>query len=299
MRNRISCSAQTLGQLEPQMILSVVGDQVYKLGNEYFSENRVQVLEADPTQISAEVNGTFGVYSQTIKLRGGTLSTKCSCPSTEQPFCRHCVAVLLQHHHEDVAEKVDAPVTEEAAPSESVGQAPPVNQAQASMPSSDFNFRDVTTFIDWVQGAVGAMNNGGSLPSIPALGPGGVKTWAEAIESIYQRFLQSEEERVETQTDLRSAETKITELTDDLEQSRREARDTQGACVGLQKEIEKYQELLADLSKVSKERDGLGEQINGMRDELKKKCAELDSLSVSLSGVSKSIQNTLPPRHSS
>ena len=292
MRNRISCSAQTLSQLEPQMILSVVGEQVFKLGNEYFTENRVQVLETDPTQISAEVNGTFGVYSQTIKLRGGTLSTKCSCPSTEQPFCRHCVAVLLQNHHEEVAEKVDAPVTEETVNAESVSPAP------NSMPSSDFNFRDVTAFIDWIQGAVRAMNNGGSLPSIPALAPGGVKSWAEAIEVFYQRFLQSEDERNEVQTDLRAAETRISGLTDDLEQSRREARDTQGACVGLQKEIEKYQELLADLSKVSKERDGLAEQIDGMRDELKKKCAELDSLSVSLTGVSKAIQGALPPRHS-
>ena len=275
MRNRISCSAQTLSQLEPQMILSVVGEQVFKLGNEYFTENRVQVLEADPTQVSAEVNGTFGVYSQTIKLRGGTLSTKCSCPSTEQPFCRHCVAVLLQHHQEEVEGKLDAAGTEQVVHSE------PVSNEQSSASSTDFNFRDVTAFIDWIQGAMQAMSNGGALPPIPALAPGGVKSWAEGIEDIYQRFLQSEENRIEAQTDLRSAEKRIDGITEELEQSRRETRDSQGACVGLQKEIEKYQELLTDLSKVSKERDGLAEEINAMRDELQKKCAELDSLSVS------------------
>ena len=99
MRNRISCSAQELGQLDPDMVQSVVGGQVFKIGDQYFSDQRVSILEADGTQVVAEVNGTYGVYSQTIKLRGGTLSTKCSCPSTEQPFCRHCVAVLLQQFH--------------------------------------------------------------------------------------------------------------------------------------------------------------------------------------------------------
>ena len=99
MRNRISCSAQELGQLDPDMVQSVVGGQVFKIGDQYFSDQRVSILEANGTQVVAEVNGTYGVYSQTIKLRGGTLSTKCSCPSTEQPFCRHCVAVLLQQFH--------------------------------------------------------------------------------------------------------------------------------------------------------------------------------------------------------
>lgn len=99
MRNRISCSAQELGQLDPDMVESVVGGQVFKIGNQYFSDQRVNIVEANGTQVVAEVNGTYGVYAQTIKLRGGTLSTKCSCPSTEQPFCRHCVAVLLQQFH--------------------------------------------------------------------------------------------------------------------------------------------------------------------------------------------------------
>ena len=99
MRNRIACSAQELFQLDPEMVQSVVGGQVFQIGNEYFSNSRVTILESDATQVVAEVNGTYGVYTQTIKLKGGTLSTKCSCPSTEQPFCRHCVAVLLHQFH--------------------------------------------------------------------------------------------------------------------------------------------------------------------------------------------------------
>jgi len=40
MRNRISCSAQELGQLDPDMVQSVVGGQVFKIGNQYFSDQR-------------------------------------------------------------------------------------------------------------------------------------------------------------------------------------------------------------------------------------------------------------------
>lgn len=94
MRNRISCSAQQLSQLEPDMVKSVVGGHVYKLGSQYLSESRVRIVDAHEGQINSEVDGTYGVYSQTIRLKSGTLTTKCSCPANEQPFCRHCVAVL-------------------------------------------------------------------------------------------------------------------------------------------------------------------------------------------------------------
>ncbi len=58
MRNRISCTARTLGQLDPDMVHSVVGEQVYEIGNEYFTDNRVTILEADSMQIVSEVSGT-------------------------------------------------------------------------------------------------------------------------------------------------------------------------------------------------------------------------------------------------
>ena len=51
MRNRIACSAQELGQLDPDMVESVVGVQVYNIGNQYFSDQRVTIVEANGTQV--------------------------------------------------------------------------------------------------------------------------------------------------------------------------------------------------------------------------------------------------------
>ena len=296
MRNRISCTAQTLRQLEPDMIHAVVGGQVFKLGTQYFSESRVTIHEADSMQILAEVSGTFGVYSQTIKLRSGTLQTKCSCPSNEQPFCRHCVAVMLHHYHDHVEEEKDSSPAEEAIQTHSGENG---TTHSPSPQSGDFNFGEVTTFIDWLQKVIPVLGKGGKLPKVPSLSPGGVSQWIEAIEAIHGRFLKSEEERMAAQRDLASGEKQIQGLTYDLEQSRREAKDAQGACVGLQKEIERCQTSLADFGSVRKERDGLVEQINAMRVDLQKKCSELDNVSSTLQNLSKSIQGVLPPGPSS
>ena len=297
MRNRISCTAQTLRQLEPDMIHAVVGGQVFKLGNQYFTESRVTILEADNMQVLAEVSGTFGVYSQTIKLRSGTLLTKCSCPSNEQPFCRHCVAVMLQNYHDQVAEKMEPSQPEEPVDSIPKGNGSASSSSGAS--PSDFNFRDVTVFVDWIQEAIPILGNGGKLPKVPPLPPGGVTQWIEAIQALHQRFIKGEEERVAAQRELTADEEQIKGLTYDLEQSRREAKDAQGACVGLQKEIERCQASLADLSAVRKERDQLVQQINTMKVDLQAKCSELNDFSTTLQTFSKTIQGIIPSQPSS
>lgn len=289
MRNRISCSAQTLRQLEPDMIHAVVGGQVFKLGNQYFAENRVKILETDSMQVSAEVSGTFGVYSQTIKLRAGSLLTKCSCPSNEQPFCRHCVAVLLQNYHAQAAETAKTPKEKVGAAARSGGD------GHGPTSSTDLNFREVTAFIDWIQEAVPILGNGGHLPDRPALDPGGVGRWVESIQDLHGRFLHCDRERLDAQRDLAAAEEQIKALRQDLDQSRREANDAHGACVGLQKEIERCQALLADFAAVRKERDHLQDRVKTMREDIQKKCSELDGLTAALQNLTKAIHSIPPP----
>ena len=284
MRNRISCSAQTLTQLQPDMIRSVVGGQVYGLGNQYFTEDRVQILDNDSGQVSAEVSGTFGVYTQTIKLRGGVLSTKCSCPSNEKPFCRHCVAVLLQHYEDTAVEK--NPIEEPPSPKPVVKE----ESSNGNSHSADFNFRDVTIFVDWMQTCVHRLGQPGSLPPLPKLPPGAVKGWSVAIESLHQHFLKSEEVGSETQANLQRAQEQIVGLTQDLEAARREAKDAQGACMGLQAEVKNYQESLVEFDNVRQERDRLVQQSQETREELQKKCSELGSLGEALTKLSKGLR---------
>jgi uncharacterized protein YoxC len=288
MRNRISCSAQDLGQLDPDMVQSVVGGQVFKIGDQYFSDQRVSILEANGTQVVAEVNGTYGVYSQTIKLRGGTLSTKCSCPSTEQPFCRPCVAVLLQQFH--------------SGPSEAPPSPPPAPEPPAEASSSsgepaatvDLNFREATLFIDWIQQAIGPLGKEPSLPAVPESLRGVAREWAGVIDRLNQQFLESEEDRTDAQRNLQSAENRVDSLTKELETVKGESEKAQEACSSLEKKTKQLEDSLSNFSQVSKERDRLVGKVSTMQSELQNKGAELESVSMTLKSLSNAIRNLIP-----
>ncbi len=296
MRNRISCSAQELGQLDPDMVQSVVGAQVFKIGNQYFSDQRVNIIEANGTQVVAEVNGTYGVYSQTIKLRGGTLSTKCSCPSSEQPFCRHCVAVLLQQFHSESSSKTTSKPTPSSPPP------PPEPKPQADVaPSStepsetvDLNFREATLFIDWIQQAVGRLGKEASLAAVPDSLGGVARDWAGVIDRLNQQFLESEEDRTDAQRNLQSAENMIDSLNKELGDLKVEAESTEKARSGLEKKVKQLEKSLEDFSRVSKEHDRLVGKVSTMQSELQKKGAELESVSMTLKSLSNAIRNLLP-----
>jgi len=299
MRNRISCSAQELGQLDPDMVESVVGGQVFKIGNQYFADQRVNIVEANETQVVAEVNGTYGVYAQTIKLRGGTLSTKCSCPSTEQPFCRHCVAVLLQQFH--IGSSVEKPTTAASAqptrPSPSLASEPSVEAASSSGESPamvDLNFREATLFIDWIQQAVGQLGKEARLAAVPKSLGGVAREWAVVIDRLNQQFLESEEDRTDTHRNLQSAENMVDSLTKELGTVKVESESAQKTCRGLEQKVKKLEESLADFSQVSKERDRLVSTVSTMQSALQDKGAELESVSMTLKSLSNAIRNLLP-----
>ncbi|WP_447969166.1 SWIM zinc finger family protein [Nitrospira sp. M1] len=287
MRNRIACSAQTLTQLQPDMIHSVVGGQVYSLGKQYFTESRVQILESGAGSVSAEVSGTFGVYSQTIKLRSGVLSTKCSCPSNEKPFCRHCVAVLLQHYDGTAADHEPINESDHSAPS--VVSSVQGQSTGGHSTSNDFNFRDVTAFVDWLESCVNKLGQAEALPAPPKLPAGAVREWSIAIDSLHRQFLKNEEAHGETQANLQAAQEQIVRLTQDLEEARHEAKNAQAASEEFKAEIHQYQASLADSDRVGQERDGLAQQLKGVREELEKKGAELGGLSEALTTLSKSL----------
>ena len=293
MRNRISCSAQELGQLDPDMVQSVVGGQVFKIGNQYFSDQRVNILEANGMQVVAEVNGTYGVYSQTIKLRGGTLSTKCSCPSTEQPFCRHCVAVLLHQFHSgpttNKSSKADPPIPPT--------QEPPAEASPSSSEptaSVDLNFREATLFIDWIQQAMGPLGKEAILPVVPEALRGVAREWTGVIDRLNQQFLESEEDRIDAQKNLQSAENMVDSLTKELGTLKEEFASTQQTCNGLDKKVKQLEKSLSDFAQVSRERDRLVGTVSTMQSELQSKGAELESVSMTLKSLSNAIRNLLP-----
>jgi choline dehydrogenase-like flavoprotein len=252
MRNRISCSAQELNQLDAEMIQSVVGGTVFEEGNQYFSSQRVKILDADQTQITAEVNGVYGVYAQIIKLRAGTLSTRCSCPSTEQPFCRHCVAVLLHQFHNGSSLKPSAKENHKdpAPPRDPRGRvgAP---YAEESAGAGDLNFWEAILFIDWVQKAVGLLGKEATLPPVPDSLGGVAREWVGVVERLNSQCLEGEEDRIDALRSLQSAEGMVDNLTKKLDVLKEEAEVAQKNCRVLEKKVKQLQDSLAELSKTS------------------------------------------------
>ncbi len=294
MRNRISCSAQKLSQLEPAMLESVVGGHVYKLGIQYLSENRVRIIEAHEGHINSEVDGTYGVYSQTIRLKSGTLTTKCSCPASEQPFCRHCVAVLLQYFHSRAPEEIVVEPVPEPAKKE-IASYEPAKESKGESNSVDFKFHEIGAFVDWIHGAMDALAKDAPLPGLPDLPPGAVRSWTEAIQDLRQRYQVSDKERIQAQGELRECQNRIATLTQDLDKSTSEAKEYKVKYAEIRSELDRCQEMLEEHAVVVKERDRYADQMNGLRGELLRKGAELDSLAESLKKVSSALQAATPP----
>ena len=253
MKNRISCSAQELNQLDPDMLQTVVGGTIFNFGNQYFSDQRVKILEVDRVQVIAEVNGAYGVYSQTIKLRAGTLATKCSCPSTEQPFCRHCVAVLLHLFHNGSSVKPGAKrVERETVPSASEQQVrAAVPYLEESKGAVDLNFWEAILFIDWVQKTVSLLGKEATMPPVPDSLRGIAREWVGMIERLNSLFLESEEDRCEGQKKLQSAEDMIDLLIKKLDVLKGEIEATQQDNRKLEKKVKELEHSLAEFSKIS------------------------------------------------
>lgn len=290
MRNRIPCSAEQLGQLAPDMLRSVVGGQVFKLGERYWTEHRVHRHESAPDHIVAEVKGSHGVYAQTIRLKGGTLSTKCTCPASEQPFCRHCVAVLLDFYHAQpspapVQTPDPAPATEASSPSASSSTNPPTMELQ---------FLEVTLFIGWVRSMVEALKQEAPMPNLPDMGNGEAKQWAEALKELGTHHLNTKKAIENLENQLRENESQIASLTRSLEETGKEEKESKARCATLQHELTHCQDLLEQYADVAKERDRYVDQLTGMRGELLRKSADLETLAASIKQVSSALQAVTP-----
>ena len=252
MRNRISCSAQELSQLDADMIQSVVGGTVFEEGHQYFSAQRVKILDADQTQITAEVHGVYGVYTQIIKLRAGTLSTRCSCPSTEQPFCRHCVAVLLHQFHNGSSLKSSAKENyKDPAPASDLRGRAEAPHTEESGGAGDLNFWEAILFIDWVQKAVGLLGKEATLPPVPGSLGGVAREWVGVVERLNAQCLEGEEDRLDALRSLQSAEGMVDNLTKQLHVLKEEAAAAQKNCRVLEGKVKQLQDALAELSKAS------------------------------------------------
>ena len=296
MRNKIPCSAERLSLLDPPMIQAVVDRNAFHIGNQYLSENRVRIVEADDAQISSAVIGNSGLYEQTIRLKEGHLVSKCSCALPEEPMCRHCIAVLLEYHRWAQPRNGQQRKTKPSAAQQSTQAAPNRDSAPAPNPASstDLKLGEVMAFIEWLQPALKALERGHPLPDSPKLG-GDLAPWIQHFRNLDERRRESEEIRANLESDMRDREAYVGRLTQQLQASLEEIKVTQAGSQQLQQELKACKEILGKVSEVASEVGSYGNHLKSVAGEVMSKGSQLDKLAQSFREVSTSLKTLAKP----
>ncbi len=273
MRNRIPCTAERLSLLAPPMIQGVVDKAAFQIGHQYLSENRVRIVEADESQISSAVIGNSGLYEQTIRLKDGQLISKCSCTLPEEPMCRHCIAVLLEYHRWVQPRGGRRKETRETTSTQDNGKpaAPPVN-------SGDLKLSEIMAFVEWLLPAMKALERGDMLPGLPASGTGEAGAWIHAIRNLDDRRRESEDIRLQLESDMRDREAYIGRVTQQLQNSLADAKSARASVQELQQELTTYKEMIGRVGDLCKELGRYDSEIKSVAGELLSKGSQLDKL---------------------
>ena len=292
MRNKIPCSAERLSLLDPPMIQGVVDRNAFHLGNQYLSENRVRIVEADESQISSAVIGNSGLYEQTIRLKDGHLVSKCSCSLPEEPMCRHCIAVLLEYH------RWVQPRSRKGKPTSPVASdAPAANANGGSNLSADFRLSEVLAFMEWLQPAMKALETGQPLPDASRLS-GDLAAWTQVIRKLEERRQESEDLQLILESEQRDREAYVQRMTQQLQASMAEVKAAQTQVQELQQELMSYQDMFTKVAEIASEVGGYDSQIKTISGELIAKGTQLDKLATSFREVAaalKTITKSNPP----
>ncbi len=288
MRNKIPCSANRLSLLDPPMIQGVVDRNAFHLGNQYLSENRVRIVEADESQISSAVIGNSGLYEQTIRLKDGHLVSKCSCSLPEEPMCRHCIAVLLEYHRwaqprSGAKGPKPAPPPQPNAPSNGNGTASP-----SSGSGADLKLSEVMAFVEWLQPAMKALEQEEPLPDSSRL-TGDIAGWIQTIRNLDERRREREETQLNLESERRDREAYVERLTQQLQASMTEVKSAQSRLQQLEQELSLYKDMFVKVSEIASEVGGYDSQIKTIAGELLSKGSQLDKLASSFREVASAL----------
>jgi len=273
------------------MIQAVVDRNAFHIGNQYLSENRVRIVEADDAQISSAVIGNSGLYEQTIRLKEGHLISKCSCALPEEPMCRHCIAVLLEYHRWAQPRHGQQKKAKPSAAPQPAQASPNSNSASAPSPASmtDLKLGEVMALVEWLQPAIKALERGLPLPDSPKLG-GDLASWIQAIRNLEERRRESEEVRINLESDMRDRESYVGRLTQQMQASMEEIKAAQASSQLLQQELTACKEIIAKVSKVASEVGSYDSQLKSIAGEMMSKGSQLDKLAHSFGEVSAALK---------
>jgi hypothetical protein len=297
MRNKIPCSADRLGLLDPQMIQAVSEASAFQTAQQYLTANRVRIAEANESQIRSAVIGNAGLYEQNIQLKDGHLVSKCSCTLPEEPMCRHCIAVLLEYQRWAQPRQSQHPgFVKEAITTPLAGSS---NGKGATLQSfaPDVKLSEVMIFLEWLQPATKALERQEPLPAPPALAPGAVSTWIHTIRNLEDRRRESEEVMLSLEHQLKDREADVEHLAQQLRLSLEESKAVQALTQELQREVASYKEVLTRVSELTTEVVRHAGQMRAVTGNVPQKGSQLDTLVSSFKELAEALQSTviLPP----
>ncbi|MBX3330454.1 MAG: hypothetical protein KF722_08635 [Nitrospira sp.] len=298
MRNKIPCSAERLGLLTAEMIQAVSDASAFQIAHQYLTTNRVRIAEADDSQITSTVIGNSGLYEQNIQLKGGHLVSKCSCTLPEEPMCRHCIAVLLEYQRWAQPHQSRKPnLSKESKTPPPVGPSDNGKRGTLHSFTSDVKLSEVMVFLEWLQPATKALERQEPLPCPPALSPGSISTWIQAIRNLEDRRRENEEVMTSLESQLKDRESDVGHLTQQLQTSMRESNAAQATTQELQREVASYKEMLARVSELTAEVVRHAGQMRAVTGDMLQKGSQLDKLVSSFKDVAEALQSAvaLPP----
>jgi hypothetical protein len=279
------------------MIQSVSNASAFQIAHQYLTANRVRIVEADDSHITSAVIGNSGLYEQTIRLKDGHLISKCSCASPEEPMCRHCIAVLLEYQRSALQRQSRQP-----SPANGSITAPPADLAgngKKTTPqsfTSDVKLSEMMVFLEWLHPATKALERQGPLPSPPALGPGAISTWIQAIRNLEDRRRENEEVMTSLASQLKDRETDMGLLTRQLQSSLRECHAAKATVQNLQREAASYKEALTRVGELTAEVVRHAGQMRAVSGDTLQKGSQLDMLLSSLEKVAEALQSAVELR---
>ncbi len=299
MRNKIPCSAERLGLLDPQMIQGVSEASAFHIGHQYLTENRVRIVEADDSQISSAVIGNSGLYEQTIRLKDGHLISKCSCTLQEEPLCRHCIAVLLEYHRWAQPRQSRKPTaSRENKTQPQTDSSIDGNGAATSSSAPDVKLAEIMLFVEWLQPAMHAVEKAERIPEPPVLGPGPVSLWIQAIRNLEDRRRESEEIQLNLESELRDREAYAGRLTQQLQSSVAEAKASQATSQELQREVTAYKAILTRVTELAGDISRFDGQVRSLAGDILDKGTQLEKLTGSFKEVVETLKSTIKQKPS-
>jgi chromosome segregation ATPase len=154
---------------------------------------------------------------------------------------------------------------------------------------TDLKLSEVMAFVEWLQSAIKALERGQPLPDSPEL-RGDLAPWIQAIRNLEERRRESEEVRINLESDMRDREAYVGRLMQQLQASMEEVKAAQVSSQQLQQELTACKEMLAKVSDIASEVGSYDSQLKSVAGEVLSKGAQLDKLAHSFREVSMALK---------